>query len=336
MKVSVIGNGSIGRRHLRNCNLIGSELGITELRGFDTNPQRRAQAKEEVKDLVVATSLAEAVRGADIVFMCVPTSLHISVLQEMGAAGQHHLFIEKPLSHTLAGCEQLVFGMERAGKVLHVGYVLHHHPLLKKVKEILDSGTLGRVLSVRAEAGFYLPYWHPWEDYRDFYMSWKSGGGGALLDISHEINYLQWMFGDIDEVKGFVDTVSDLEITSDDIAIAILLFKSGIYGQFHLDLMQFDESRYCKIIGTEGVLIGDLTKNTIRTSKRDVKDWSETRFDVKFDDIYFDQLRAFFAACRGKGGAIVSGRESIKTMEVVEAVRRSHAYSTSVRLPLYD
>ena len=67
--------------------------------------------------------------------------------------------------------------------------MMHYHPVLKRAR-FIESGTLGRILSVRAEGGFYLPFWHPWEDYRDFYMSWKTGGGGVLLDISHEIDYL--------------------------------------------------------------------------------------------------------------------------------------------------
>ena len=71
--------------------------------------------------------------------------------------------------------------------------MLRLHPVLNKAKDLIDKDTIGRVLNVRAESGFYLPFWHPWEDYKDFYMSWKTGGGGALLDTSHEIDYLMWI-----------------------------------------------------------------------------------------------------------------------------------------------
>ena len=73
-------------------------------------------------------------------------------------------------------------------------------------------------------------------------MSWKTGGGGALLDISHELDYLQWLFGDIEEVQGYMGTISDLEISSDDMALAIFKFKNGIIGQCQLDLLQFEET----------------------------------------------------------------------------------------------
>ena len=68
--------------------------------------------------------------------------------------------------------------------------MLRHHPAVRKVKSIIDTGSLGRVLRYHSECGMYLPNWHPWEDYRDFYMSDIDGGGGALLDISHEIDLI--------------------------------------------------------------------------------------------------------------------------------------------------
>ena len=113
-----------------------------------------------------------------------------------------------------------------ASKAFIVGYMLPKHPVLLKVKDLITSERFGRILSVRAESGFYLPKWHPWEDYRDFYMSWKTGGGGALLDTSHEINYLQWLFGDFVEVNGIFGKVSDLFLEGlDDLFAGLKVFE---------------------------------------------------------------------------------------------------------------
>jgi len=336
MKISIIGTGSIGRRHLRNCLNLQNECGLKEIIGFDLNPDRREQAQNENPTAHIVDTLEKAIKGVDAIFICVPTSLHTTIIDEISKLGSFHLFIEKPLAEKLAGCENYVFSHERLGKIIHVGYMLQHHPVLLRAKELISSGKVGRPLSVRAEAGFFLPNWHPWEKYQDFYMSWKSGGGGALLDISHEINYLMWLFGDINEVKGFVDKVSDLEITSDDLALGLLSFKNNIYGQVQLDLLQFEESRYMKVIGTKGVLFADLVKNCIRYNVEKKDSWKEENFEVNFDNIYHTQLREFIKACRGQNGAIVSAREAMKTMEVIEAIRRSHSLCTSVRLPLYE
>ncbi len=336
MNITVLGNGSIGRRHLKGLTAMSSELQLGEIRGFDVNPERREIVRKEIPEAICCNSLEEAVQETDVVFNCTPTSLHIPIYDEIKGLGDFHLFFEKPLSHTIEGCEKMLFEQKRKNKQVAVGYMLHHHPVLLKAKNMIESGTLGKILTVRAEAGFYLPKWHPWEDYRDFYMSWKTGGGGALLDISHEINYLQWFFGDIDEVQGMVGTISDLEISSDDVALAILHFKNGIVGQIQLDLLQFTESRYCKVIGTEGVMIADIVDNTIKYNTRDNEEWKLEEIELNFDEIYHTQYRNIISSFRGNGGYTVSGDESYKTMEIVEAVRRSHSYGVRVKLPLYN
>ena len=96
-------------------------------------------------------------------------------------------------------------------------------------------------------------------------MAHKNQGGGVLLDTSHEINYLQRLFGEVKSIHGIVGKFSDLEITSDDLALSILNFKKdNIIGHVHLDLLQFEKSRSFKIIGTKGVTEGSLTTNKIK------------------------------------------------------------------------
>ncbi len=335
MKVAILGLGSIGQRHLKNCVALQQESHLTEIRAFDLSEERRRQAAAGCAGVAMVDTLDAAAKGADAVLVCTPTSRHISAINELNRHGRYHLFIEKPLAHMLEGCDELIFQQERAKKVAVVGYLLRFHPVLHGLKAKLSAGVLGRVLSVRAESGFYLPQWHPWEDYRDFYMSWKTGGGGALLDTSHEINYLQWLFGPIDEVKGYFDHASALEITSDDLALGICRFKNGAYGEIHLDLLQFDESRYCKVVGTEAVAIADLITNTITWNKRGEKEWHKETFAVSYDDIYREELREFFNLCRSGGTPTSPVREAKATLDVVEGVRRSHALGGAVRLPLY-
>jgi len=336
LKIAVVGNGSIGRRHLRGLCSLEKQLGITEIRGFDTNPERRKLVQDETPSVTSCESLEAAVGGVDAVFLCVPTALHMPVYEQISRFADVHLFFEKPLSHTIEGCEAMLFNQKRLNLKVIVGYMLHYHPVIARAKALLDSGQLGRILSVRAEAGFYLPLWHPWEDYRDFYMSWKTGGGGGLLDLSHEIDYLQWLFGDIEDVQGYVGTVSDLEISSDDMALGILNFKNGIVGQVHLDLLQFDESRGCKVIGTNGVLSFDLMQNTVKYNFKDDTKWKIEEISTDFNAVYSEEYKNVIAAFRGEDAHYVSGKQSFKTMQVIEAIRRSHSYGVRVKLPLYN
>jgi len=332
--------GSIGRRHIGNLEGLRDELGISEIRAFDLDGSRVAQAQEDWPRVIGCSSLDEAAAGADAIVLCVSTSHHISVIDHLQSLGEFHYYVEKPLSHTLAGCDRFLFQQQRRGKAAVVGYMLPNHPVLLRAKELLQGGKIGRVLSVRAESGFYLPYWHPWEDYRDFYMSWKTGGGGALLDTSHEINYLQWLLDDtIVEVSGYMEKVSDLEITTDDLALAMFRTQKGTIGELHLDLLQFDESRWAKLIGADGVMQIDLRTNEIRTWLKGETGWMSEELEVDFDEIYRTQMRAFARACQGAGLGevnLIGVDRALETMHFIEAVRRSRSHGSVIRLPLYD
>ena len=335
MIYAVIGLGSIGKRHLNVAKRIQDRVGITAIRGVDTNPGRREEVASSIDGVEVFADLTQAVEGAEIVVVCTPTASHIDLCNAICEHADPHIFIEKPLSHTLEGCDELIFNRARAGKQVAVGYFLRYHPMINKLKAIVDNGELGRVLMVRAESGYFLPKWHPWEDYRDFYMSWKTGGGGVLLDTSHEINYMQYIFGEISDVSGFYGTVSDLEITSDDMSLINCRFKNGIYGHIHLDLLQFEASRTCKVIGTEGVCVMDLMKRTISISKKDDEEWKTEAFEFDFNELYDTEMTTFAQACASNTKTVISADHARATMDVVEAVRRSHSLGSHVRLPLY-
>lgn len=335
MNIAIIGLGSIGRRHLKCALYLKDELKLGHIRGYDIDIKRRKDAEKEIPGVVTYSTLAETIEGAETVFICVPTSIHIAVINEIQQLGDFNLFIEKPLSHKIDGCDNLIFTQKRKKKITSVGYLLQFHPAILQAKDLIEEGTIGRILSIRAECGQYLPKWHPWEDYRDFYMSWKSGGGGALLDISHEINYMQYLAGPVTEVKGYFDTISDLDISSDDIAIGLMRFKNGAYGQVQLDLLQFDVSRKCKIIGTKGTIKIDLKNGTLCYHTLKEEEWKTLNFKVEGNEGYHEEWRRFIFACRGEKVYYVTIEDARHTMDVVEGIRRSHEYGNAIRLPLY-
>ena len=109
MKVTVIGTGSIGKRHLEVISKLSSKYDIKEISSFDTNNQRTDEVLKKIDNVKVYDSLEEAVFGSTIVFICVPTSLHIEVWKQIKKYGDFNYFIEKPLSHNLAGCDKMIF-----------------------------------------------------------------------------------------------------------------------------------------------------------------------------------------------------------------------------------
>jgi len=196
MKTLIAGFGSIGRRHFRNLKALGQTDIILYRTGKSTLPI------DEIENVPVFYSLDEALdHKPDAVIVANPTANHLEVAIK---AAQHgcHLLIEKPISHNLEGILELVESMSEHQTQVLVGYQFRYHPGLLATKQLLKGGTVGRPLSFRAEWGEYLPAWHPWEDYRKSYTSLKALGGGVVLTLSHPIDYLHWLFGDVADLLG--------------------------------------------------------------------------------------------------------------------------------------
>jgi predicted dehydrogenase len=336
VKVTVLGCGSIGQRHVRGVYKMRKTLGVEQITVFDINKERMHSIKKELGGICISESLNEAIQDADTVFLCISTSAHIPVYKELKKHGSFHLFIEKPLSHDLEGCDQLIFDQSKSDKKTIVGYFLRLHPLLLEVQSMIQKKCIGDIVNLRVECGAYLPLWHPWEDYRDFYMSWKVGGGGALLDISHEIDYIQWLFGDIEDIQGYFGQFSNLEITSDDLALAICKFKNGIIGEIHLDLLQHSKERFLKIVGNDGVIIADLVKDELRVYLNNEAEWSIKKFNTNFDDIYDEEYKKIFETISGQDHNLASAEDGLRTMQVIEGIRRSSSTGQRIKLPFYS
>jgi predicted dehydrogenase len=183
MKGLVVGCGSIGKRHLQNLRALGvADLGVVE-----SDSSRRQQVAGEM-GIAAFAQLADGLRWfPDFVVIATPTHFHISQAMEVASKGCA-VFVEKPLSHTSDGVSELVNVIGQSGLVSMVGCNMRFHPGPKKVKELLDAGALGRILSARVYVGSYLPDWRPGTDYRQNYAARDENGGGCILDCIHEID----------------------------------------------------------------------------------------------------------------------------------------------------
>ena len=323
MKICVIGMGSIGQRHFKNLVFFKKKFKIKEISAYEANRTKVLSLKKKYTNYLITDNFADAVKNSDIVYICSPTNLHNQSILKTLKYTSPHFYIEKPLSSKIDGCRSVINKIKNRNKKIAIGYMLRNHPVITFTKKILEKKKLGKVLFARAESGFYLPFWHPWENYKDFYMSSIKRGGGALLDTSHEINYLQYFFGAAKKVSGKVQTISSLDITSDDLTLANIFFKKGVQAQVHLDLLQFDEERYFKIIGSKAVLIGDLKNNQVKIFNIDSKKWKIKYFKFNFDEIYHIQFSNFMKKLNRKKSNICDEEEAYHTMQIIEAIRKS-------------
>ena len=236
------------------------------------------------------------------------------------------------MSSEIKDCLKTLKKIKQIKKKIGVGYMLVNHPVILKAQSLIKQKAIGKIIFARAECGFYLPNWHPWEDYRKFYMAHKQQGGGVLLDTSHEINYLQRLFGKVKSIQGIVGKFSNLEITSDDLALSILKFKNNIVGHVHLDLLQFEKSRSFKIIGTNGVIEGSLSTNTIKIFKNNKKKAVKLKLNYDFNNIYLTQLRQFWSLIKNKKSNLCTGNEAYHTMQIIEGIRKSNKFGKKISI----
>ena len=330
MKISVFGSGSIGLRHLTNLIKLKKELKISSIFSYDTKNKKKFLG--ESKEFFFTQNLKKAAENCDVAFICVPTHLHNQTINKILKYTKCHFYIEKPLSSEIKDCLKTLKKIKQIKKKIGVGYMLVNHPVILKAQSLIKQKAIGKIIFARAECGFYLPNWHPWEDYRKFYMAHKQQGGGVLLDTSHEINYLQRLFGKVKSIQGIVGKFSNLEITSDDLALSILKFKNNIVGHVHLDLLQFEKSRSFKIIGTNGVIEGSLSTNTIKIFKNNKKKAVKLKLNYDFNNIYLTQLRQFWSLIKNKKSNLCTGNEAYHTMQIIDGIKRSNKFGKKISI----
>ncbi len=313
----VVGAGSIGRRHLSNLK----QLGLSKLSACDPNPDRLAYVLEHFQAEPFPNIEAGLKSKPDIVLICSPPVRHASqALQAMRAGA--HVFMEKPVSDSLESMEDLVAEHQKSGLAVQVGYNLRFHPPIQKLKELVESEAVGKILWGRVEAGSYLPDWRPWQDYRDSYTSRRELGGGIILDGSHELDYVTWLFGAPVELACMAGKVSNLEINVEDCATILLRFPNGTQLDVHVDFMERFYTRGSVLNGENGRLQWDFNSNAIQIQRCGAEPES-VKFDCAVNDMYLAEMRHFMDCVAGGDSPRVTLQDGILTLRIALAARRS-------------
>ncbi len=261
-KFLIAGLGSIGRRHFRNLIALG-EKDIVLLRSH-----RATLPDDELAGYPVETDLAEALKKhqPDAVIVANPTSLHLDVAIPAAQAGCH-ILLEKPVSHSLERLDVLQKAAEKSGTKILVGFQFRYHPTLNKARELIQQGALGKILTVHAHWGEYLPNWHPWEDYRQSYAARADLGGGVIVTLTHPLDYLRFLLGDVESLWSFNGHLSPLEIDVEDVAEIGLKFSNGAVGGVHINYFQRPPVHRLEIVGTSGTLSWNNSDGVLHFSR---------------------------------------------------------------------
>jgi len=295
MKFLIAGLGSIGRRHLRN--LIA--LGERDIILYRTH--RATLPDDELAAFPTETDLAAALdHKPDAVIIANPTALHLDVAIPSAEAGCH-ILMEKPISHSLDRVDEFEAALKRGGGKVLVGFQFRFHPTLRKADELLREGAIGRILSVRAHWGEYLPNWHPWEDYKQGYAARPELGGGVILTLCHPLDYLHWLIGEVDSLWAFTGSLN-LGLPVEDTAEIGLRFITGAIGSVHLDYNQQPPAHHLEIIGTGGTLRWNNADGVLHLYRAETKAWDSFTPPDGFERnvMFVDEMRHFLSVARGE------------------------------------
>jgi len=331
LRYLIVGLGSIGKRHLRNIKLIDPDGIVTvwhthtkksEMETLDTQPERVVYSFEEAID-----------PKPDVAFITNPASAHIPIATRLTREGID-LFIEKPISSILSGVDNLLQTQKTHNTLIMIGYNLRFHQPLQILKQCVGEGKIGKLIGIRAEVGQYLPEWRPGTDYHSSVSARGELGGGAVLELSHELDYALWLAGEVTSVTSQTDRLSDLEIDVEDTAEIILRFASGALGSIHLDMVQRPSTRYCKVLGTEGTIIWDGTTDSVMLFSNETGHWLILHPEQKVDrnQMYISELEHFFACIRERKEPLITGSDGKRVLQVALAALQSSKEQRSITL----
>jgi predicted dehydrogenase len=319
-KILICGLGSIGLRHAR----IFKSLGVKEVLAYSTG-KSTLKLDNNIKINKKFNNLDTALKeDPDLVIISNPTSLHLETLSSIIPFSKHTL-IEKPLCDTASywNSKTKEVKKKKAMKIA-VGYHMRFHPLIIDVKKVIETHKLGRPIRARGAWYTWCPDWHPWEDYKGSYVCRRDLGGGAMLTLSHEINYLQWLFGEFKHVRADSSRFAFLDTGVDEASTLTIRHESNVISELSLDLFSYKTRRDLEIFFTNGYIKIDFLKNILK-----IKDVKEKETEVKridgfdIDKTYLEQAKQMDKyITTGEKGNLCTYDESILDLKLISTAQK--------------
>ncbi len=309
LKVMFFGLGSIGSRHAR----LMKENFAHELYVY----RHKKSSEKNSLGMIEIFSLGDIDRiKPDVAFITNPTYRHIEFATLCAKKGID-LFIEKPLSNSKKGMNHLLNIARKNNISAYVAYCLRFHPAIIWLKKHLEKN---KPLHLTINASSYLPNWRKNINHLRHYSAFKSKGGGVILELSHEIDYMCYLLGSIKNFKANAKKMGNVTVDSEDFADILLEFKNGVYCNLHLNFFSNLQRREIVADFKGHTVVGDLLANSITVIKDDKK--RIIKFKSNRDDVLVSQL-AYFFGNYGKHKMMNGLEEAAKIFDVIIDIREA-------------
>lgn len=324
MRILIIGLGSMGKRRIRNL----LKLGYSDIIGFDTREDRRKETIKKYNIKIISNVDDAFEKKPDIMIISTPPDLHLKYANLAIKNGINFFTEVNLLSKDLI---KIIKKAERRSILAYPSCTMRFHPVVKELKKILDRKLIGKVLTVFHHTGQYLPYWHPWEDYRKFFVSKRETGGAREL-VPVELVWLTFLFSEIKSVYAKVDKISNLDADIDDIYQIMLEFKNKVLCILLTDVVSIPPIKETRITGENGTIFCNFNEGIIKIYKQ--KKWHIIK--IKMDkaaigykgntppeSLYEEEIRSFLNAIAKKGRYPHTLHDELKLLHVLDAAEKS-------------
>ena len=301
MKVLLIGFGSIGKRHYEVL------IQLLQIQSIDLVTKQNIEDKLCYKSLETVDNISQY----DYFVIASETNKHFEQLK----------FLEENVENKLIFCEKPLFqsnqNLEIKSNKIFIGYVLRFHPLLEKLKEFVRNE---KIIIANAKCGQYLPSWRPNTDYKSCYSAKKEEGGGVLLDLSHEIDYIQWLCGQINETKSYQVKISDLKINSDDLTMLIGKTDKDVLVNISIDYISKNTHRRLLLETIAHTYELDFIANKLvqkdKNGLEEVYNFSNLERNYMFEKMHLDILKEQKSICTFK--------EALEVMDTISTIQEQN------------
>lgn len=311
-RVVVIGMGSIGRRHAR---LLGGRGDLT-VEWCEPSQELLAGVAGEMPapDRIHPDFDAMLATGPDMVVLATPHSLHAEQSIKALAAGTHVL-CEKPMADSPEAARRMAAAARKSGRVLDIGFQLHFHPGLRRLKELIETGMLGVIAHLHCRVGSYVTLVNSRTRYQ------QTLEGALMLDYAHQPDLLHWLLRAIPLGVYTAGVHLDRpELHSNPNVLSLTFdYEQPLLGTLHLNYLQAPERHEYEIVGDEGWAVLDLAALRLTIGRKaDARTWVES-FEVSRDSLYLAEHQAFLDAINGKAAPESPPDEAMVAVRMVAA-----------------
>lgn len=316
--ILIIGTGSIGERHLR-CFLATNRCAVA----FCEPMEQRRENVIEGYGVPGHANLDDALSAGpiDAAVVATPAQTHIPIATQLASQGVH-LLIEKPLSISLDGIDDLAAIVAQKNVKVAIGYTLRSMPPLRDMRRAILDGRFGKPLQITVVGGQHFPFYRP--AYSKIYYTRHETGGGAIQDcVTHHLNAAEWLVGPITRLVADAEHCALKDVDVED-TVHLLTRHDSVLGSFSINQHQPPNDTTVTVVCENGAARWETAKNRWLSCVDPGDPWTVQQvYQAERDDYYINQANAFLDQLAGERKPICSLAEGIQTLRVNLAALKS-------------